>query len=193
MPSEERDADDGATIPGGGLMFGRNGGMKTSAAETAVSVRKALMEAADAVVEYVGPLAKDDKLHRRIAAAIVAGSAARQRVRKQTGVTGLARRLASDPVLRSQIIELGTQLQAAEKRAKKARTHKRRNSVLLLSGVAIVIAGVPFAREKLTSGARARRHESEHGSWSGSSAASETTIHVGSDRGQGEPEPTQAT
>jgi hypothetical protein len=174
-------------------MFGRNGGMKTAAAETAGSMRKALVDTADAVAEYVGPLAKDDKLHRRIAAAIVAASAARQRVRKQTGVTGLARRLGSDPVLRAQIIELGTQLQAAQKRAKKPRTHRLRNSALLVSGVAIVIAGVPATREKLMSIARARQHKSGHGSWSGNPAASETTIRVGSDRAQGEPEPTEAS
>ena len=108
-------------------MFGRNGGMKTSVVERAGSTRRALVDAADAVVEYVAPLATDEKLRRRIAAAIVAGSAARQRVREQTGVTGLARRLGSDPVLRAQIIELGMQLQSAQKRAKKARTHKLRN------------------------------------------------------------------
>ena len=167
-------------------MFGRNGGMKTSVTETAGSVRKALVDAADAVAEYVDPLAKDEKLRRRIAAAIVAGSAAGQRVRKPTGVTGLARRLGSDPVLRAQIIELGTQLQAAQKRAKKARTHKLRKSALLVSGVAIVIVTVPVAREKLMSIARARK-------WSSTSAASETTIEERPNRAQGEPERTQAT
>ena len=156
-------------------MFGRNGGIKTSVAETAGSVRKTLVDVADAVAEYVGPLAKDDKLARRIAAAIVAGSAARERVREQTGVTGLARRLGSDPVLRAQIIELGTQLQATQKRAKKRRTHRLRNSALFVTGVAIVIASVPAAREKLTSFARTRRHDAERDSWSAASAASETT------------------
>jgi hypothetical protein len=174
-------------------MFGRNEGMKTSVAERAGSVRQTVADAADAVAEYVGPLAKDEKLARRVAAAIVAGSAARERVREQTGVTGLARRLGSDPVLRAQIIELGTQLRAAQKRAKKQQAHKLGNSALLVSGVVIVIAGVPAAREKLTSIARTRRHETEPGSWSATSAASETTIDGRSDRGQGEPERTQTT
>jgi hypothetical protein len=174
-------------------MFGRNGGMQRSVAETAGSVRRALVDAAGAVVEYVDPLARDEKLRRRVAAAIVAGSAARQRVRKQTGVTGLARRLGSDPVLRARIIELGTQLQAAQKRAQKARTHKLRSLTLLVGGVAIAIATAPAAREKLISFVRARQPEREHGSWSPTSAASETTIQEGSDRGQGEPEPTQTT
>jgi hypothetical protein len=175
-------------------MFSRNGDTKTTVAETAESVRKALMDAADAIVEYVGPLAKDEKLRRRIAAAIVAGSAARQRVRKQTGVTGLARRLGSDPVLRAQMIELGTQLQAAQKRVEKARTHKLRNSALLVSGAAIVIAAVPAAREKLVSVARARQDERARG-WSATSAARETTIEEPTERGelQGDRERTQTT
>jgi hypothetical protein len=45
---------------------------------------------------------------------------------------------------------------------------------------------VPVAREKLTSIARARQ-------WSGTSAASETTIQERPDRAQGEPERTQTT
>ena len=108
-------------------------------------------------------------------------------------MTGLARRLGSDPVLRAQIIELGTQLQAAQKRAKKPRTHRLRNSAILVSGVAIVIAGVPATRGKLMSIARARQHNRGHGSSSGTQAASETKIQVGSDRAQGEPEPTHTT
>jgi hypothetical protein len=163
--------------------------MKRSLTET----RKSLVSAADAVAEYVSPLAKDDKLHRRIVAAIVAGSAARQRVREQTGVMGLARRLGSDPVLRAQIIELGTQLQAAQKRAKKPRTHKLRDSALVVSGVAIVIATVPVAREKLMSIARARTHEPERGGWPAGSAASETTTQGPSDRTQVEHERAQTT
>jgi hypothetical protein len=176
-------------------MFGRDGDTKTTVAETADSVRKTLMDAADAIVDYVDPLARDEKLRKRIAAAIVAGSAARQRVRKQTGVTGLARRIGSDPVLRAQMIELGTQLQEARRRAKKARTHRLRNSVLLVSGVAIAIAAVPAAREKLMSVVRMRQDERTRGSWPAASAATDTTIEKPTEGGemQGEREHTQKT
>jgi hypothetical protein len=176
-------------------MFGQNGDTKTTLAETAGSVRKALMDVAAAIIKYVDPLAKDEKLRQRIAAAIVAGSATRHRVRKQTGVTGLARRLGSDPVLRAQMIELGTQLQAAQRRAKKARNHKLRNSALLVSGIAIVIAAVPAAREKLVSVVRARQDERARGSSSATSAATQTTIEEPTEGGeaQGEREHTQTT
>lgn len=153
-------------------MFGRNAEMKTTVAEAATSATKAVMQAADAVVEYVDPLAKDEQLRRRIAAALVAGSAARQRARKQTGVRGYARRLGSDPVLRAQLIELGTQLQAAQKRAKKARTHKLRNWAIVVSGVAMGIAAVPAARDRLLSVVRRPGDEAERGSWSATPAPS---------------------
>jgi uncharacterized membrane protein len=66
-------------------------------------------------------------------------------------MTGLALRLAADPVLRAQIVEMATQLKAAQKRVKKTRSHKLRNTMLFLSGVGMVIAAVPSARQKLTS------------------------------------------
>jgi len=173
-------------------MFGRSGDKKTTVTETADSVRKVLMDAADTVVEYVDPLANDERLRKRIAAAIVAGSAARQRVRKQTGRTGLVRRIASDPVLRAQMLELGTQLQAARRRAKKARTHKLRNSVLLVSGVAIVITALPAAREKLLSVVRARQDERTPG-WSATSPATEATIAKPTEGGEMQGEREQHT
>jgi hypothetical protein len=121
------------------------------------------------VAHFVAPLYKDEKLRRRLAAAIVAGSAAQRRARSQTGVSGLARRLASDPVLRAQLVEMATQLQAAQKRAKKARSQKLRNATLFLSGVGVTIAVVPAAREAVSSMIRGRRDQAVPGTWHESS------------------------
>jgi hypothetical protein len=144
-------------------MFGRKDGAKATVAETAGSVTEAVSDATNAVVEYVDPLRKDEKLRQRLAAAILAGAAARQRVRRQTGLAGLVRRLAADPVLRAQLIEVATQLQAAQKRAEKARGHKLRNAVLFVSGVGM-IAAVPPAREKVLSLIGVRRDNGAAGS-----------------------------
>jgi hypothetical protein len=122
-------------------------------------VKQAVADAADAVAQYVDPLAKDEKLRRRLGAAILAGTAARRRARSQAGITGLARRLATDTVLRAQLAEMASQLQAAQKRAKKARSHKLRNTILFLGGVGMVIAAVPGAREAVTSTIRGGRDE----------------------------------
>jgi uncharacterized membrane protein len=121
-------------------MFGRKSGITTQA-----------KGATDGMRSYIDPLAKDEKLRQRLAAAILAADAARQRLRRQTGMTGLMRRLAGDAVLRAQLIELATQLQGAQKRAKKTQSHKLRNTILFVSGVGMAVAAVPAAREKIMS------------------------------------------
>lgn len=88
-------------------------------------------------------------------------------MRRQTGLTGPVRRLATDPVLRAQLIELAAQLQAAQKRAKKVRGHRVRNTVLFLSGVGMIVAAVPSAREKAISMVRGHRDNWAPGDWSG--------------------------
>ena len=156
-------------------MFGRNGGAKATIGETAGSVKDAVAHAADAVVEYVDPLARDEKLRQRLAAAIVAGSAVQQRVHRRTGLAGFAQ-LAADPVLRAQLIELRTQLQAAQKRAKKARNHRLRNTVVFLSGAAVVVMAVPVARRKLTALVRAGSDSWAPGDWTESGTSKQAAI-----------------
>jgi uncharacterized membrane protein len=131
-------------------MFGKKNGATATIAETASSLSDAVAEAASAAVDFVDPLAKDEKLRQRLAKAIVAGAAAKQRVRRQTGMTGFTRRLTTDPVLRMQVIEIAMQLKAAQQRVKKTRSHKLRNTVLFMSG-GMVIAAVPSVRKKLAS------------------------------------------
>jgi uncharacterized membrane protein len=157
-------------------MFGRNRGAKATVAETAGTVTEAVADAVGAVSGYVDPVAKDEKLRQRLTAALLAGTAARQQIRRQTGLTGLLRRLAADPVLRMQLIEVGTQLQAAQKRAKKARSRKVRNAVLFVSGVGMVVAAVPASRGRLVSLLRGRRDISMPGWRGGSSMPNQTAI-----------------
>jgi hypothetical protein len=127
-------------------MFGRKGG-----------VTDTVTEAANSVVEYVDPLARDEKLRRRIAAAATAALAAQRRVQTRTGLSALALSLGTDPVLRAQMVELVAQLQAAQRRAKKVRSHRMRNTVLFLGGVGMVVAAVPSAREAVLESIRGRR------------------------------------
>jgi hypothetical protein len=113
--------------------------------------------AAESVVEYVDPLVKDEKLRRRVGAALTAGLAARQQVARQTGLRGLAARLGSDRVLRGQLTELADQLKATYARAEKRRSHKLRNGLLIVAGSGIVIAAVPSLREGLRANLRSRK------------------------------------
>jgi hypothetical protein len=107
-------------------VFGRNKGAAATVAEKTRSV-----------AQYVDPLVRDDKLRRKLATALAVGNDARRRAKRQTGLTGLARRLATDPVLRSQLDELSRQLKGMQKRAKKTRSHKLRNTLLVVTGLGI--------------------------------------------------------
>jgi hypothetical protein len=128
-------------------MFGRNGGAKARLGDAAVSVKDAVADAAAAVGGYVDPLRNDEKMRQRLAAAIAAGAAARQRARRQTRFPGLVRRLNRDPVLRAQVIEMVAQLQGLQKRANNARSRKLRNALLVLACAGMVVAAVPPVRE----------------------------------------------
>ena len=111
------------------------------------NVATAANDALDGVSPYVDQLAHDEKLRQRLVAALTAGAAAHKRAKKQTGLLGLATRLATDPVLRSQLAEVTTQLQKANGRLKKHKSHKVRNTMLLLSVVGAVVAALPSLRE----------------------------------------------
>lgn len=115
------------------------------------NVATAASDALEGVSPYVDQLAHDEKLRERLAAAIAAGAAARTRAKKQTGVLGLATRLATDPVLRAQLSEATTQLQKANSRLKKHKSHKVRNTMLLLAGAGALVAALPSLRETVLS------------------------------------------
>jgi hypothetical protein len=115
------------------------------------NVATAASDALDGVSPYVDQLAHDEKLRRRLAAAIASGAAARTRAKKQAGLRGLATRLATDPVLRAQLGEATAQLQKANSRLKKNKSHKLRNTVLLIAGAGAVVAALPSLREKVKS------------------------------------------
>jgi hypothetical protein len=115
------------------------------------NVATAASDALDGVSPYVDQLAHDEKLRRRLSAALVAGAAARRRARKQRGLFGFATRLATDPVLRMQLGEAALQLQKANGRLKKHKSHKVRNTVLFLAGAGAVVAAVPTLRETVMS------------------------------------------
>jgi uncharacterized membrane protein len=124
-------------------MIGRNRG-----------VRERVAEAAGTVAGYVDPLVRDEKLRRKVAASLAVARAAQRRARRQAGLAGLARRLGSDPVLRAQLNELVSQLQGVQRRARKTRSHKLRNSLLFAGGVGMVAAAIPSLRNAITSKVR---------------------------------------
>lgn len=120
-------------------MFGRNGRSQ------------AVLDAAEGVTSYGGDVLQDEKARRRLVAAVTAGLAARQRAKRQAGVTGLLRRLAEDPVLRANAVTMLVSLQQARRRVERRRGHKRRNVLLLLggAGAATAVVAVPAVRARV--------------------------------------------
>ena len=61
---------------------------------------------------------------QRALAAVESAIAAKRRTKRQRGKTGLAYRLATDLVLRMQVIEMYMQLEKARRRVDKRRSHR---------------------------------------------------------------------
>ena len=106
-------------------------------------------DAAEIAAEYGGDLVQDEKARQRTLAAVTAAIAAKRRTDRQRGKTGLAYRLATDPVLRMELIKMYDQLQQARQRVEKRRSHKLRNLLLVGAGFGAVTAvlKVPQIRE----------------------------------------------
>jgi uncharacterized membrane protein len=121
------------------VVLGRNGARSTVAG------------AASELSGYGAELVEDQKLRERLLAAIAAGALARRRAKRQAGALGFARRLAEDAVLRAQLMEMFVQLQKARRRVERRRSHKLRNSLLVLAGfgAASAAASMPSVRGRI--------------------------------------------
>ena len=121
--------------------------------------------AADRVSPYFDRLAHDEKLRRRLAAAIGSQVAARRRAKKQrTGFLGAATRLASSPALRAPALEAVSQYQRVRGRTQKTHDHRARNSVLALAGAGLVVAAIPQFRNGLAQAWHRRQRRRRFGS-----------------------------
>jgi hypothetical protein len=106
---------------------------------------------------YVDPLIHDEKLRQRLSQALTAGMAARKRARRRSGITGLAMRFGTDPILRTQLADVASHLNAAKKRAQKGRSHKLRTVMLISGGVAAIAVAAPSVRRAISN----RRHDDD--------------------------------
>jgi uncharacterized membrane protein len=108
-------------------------------------------ETGEGIASYGGQIISDSKTRERVGAAVTAALVAQQRARRQAGMVGLALRLGSDRVLRAQLVEIATQLRLAQRRVERKRSHKLRNSLLVLAGfgAASAAVAVPAVRRRM--------------------------------------------
>ncbi len=89
-------------------------------------------------------LSRDKKFRKQLLSAIGHGAAAKRKAAKRIGVTATASRLAADKDLQRELKTMSKNLQSAWTRVEKKRSHKLRNTMLLLGGGALAAGAVKF-------------------------------------------------
>jgi len=103
---------------------------------------QALKENAANATEIASALVKDRKFRKQVASAVAHATVARRRARRQFGWATAIGRLNADPVLRREVRAMVTSLERALGRVEKKRSHKVRNSLLVVAGVGGAAAAV---------------------------------------------------
>jgi uncharacterized membrane protein len=98
----------------------------------------------DSVKKDAAALAKDKKFRGELLKAAGHGRTAKRRAERRIGFFPTAGRLATDKKLRREVQEMTAHLQKAWTRVEKKRSHKLRNTLILVTGA--VLAAVPQAR-----------------------------------------------
>jgi uncharacterized membrane protein len=94
-------------------------------------------------------LVRDKTFRTRLAGAIAHGTQATLRAAKMFGTLAVASRLAADKELRRELGAAMQNVQGALKRVEKKRSHKLRNTLVVVAGGAVA-AGLYKSRERLT-------------------------------------------
>ena len=114
-------------------------------------------ENAAAIADLAAQLATDKKFRKRLLKASAHGVRANRRVRRQLGVISLARRLASDPPLRDELVHMTRDVQAALRQIERKRGHRLRTTLLVLGGAGgAAAAATPQVRRWLSGLTRPR-------------------------------------
>jgi len=98
--------------------------------------------------EFAQALARDKKFRKQLALAIGHGAKAKRRARKRGGFVPAATRIANDKQLRRELEKMTKNLQQAWGRAEKKRSHKLRNTMLVLGGGAAAAGAAYKLRDK---------------------------------------------
>jgi uncharacterized membrane protein len=110
---------------------------------------QALKENAASATDFASALAKDRKFRKELASALGHGITARRRAKRRIGVTAAVARLTGDPKLRLELRSMMKNLDRAWSRVEKKRSHKLRNSLLVVVGVGGTAAVTPQVRKRL--------------------------------------------
>ncbi|MDQ2969291.1 MAG: SRPBCC family protein [Actinomycetota bacterium] len=94
-----------------------------------------LKDNAASATDFATALAKDKKFRRELLSAISHGRIAGRRASSRIGFVAATTRLATDPKLKNELRKMTKSLEGAWGRVEKKRSHKLRNSILIIAGV----------------------------------------------------------
>jgi uncharacterized membrane protein len=114
---------------------------------------QALRDSAASATELAASLAKDKKFRKELLSAAAHGVIARRRVARRLGFLAAVSRLTSDPKLKRELQKMTKNLDKAWSRVDQKRSHKLRNSLLVVAGAgAAVAAAAPLRRKFAAAG-----------------------------------------
>src|SRR2546423_1100865 len=120
---------------------------------------QALKDNAASATEFATALAKDRKFRRQLASALGHGVTARRRAARRIGFTAAVARLSSDPKIRRELRSMAKNLDKAWTRIEKKRSHRVRNTLLVLAGASGATAAATQVRKRLGGGTTPRTIE----------------------------------
>ena len=100
--------------------------------------------------DFASALAKDRKFRKELISAIGHGTVAKRRAARKIGLVAVATRLSTDPKLKREAKKMVTNLEKAWSRVEKKRSHKVRNSLLIVGGIGGAAAVALPLRKKLS-------------------------------------------
>ena len=112
-------------------------------------VRDALREA----VDYTDDLVQDKRLRSDVRSAVGHGALATKRIRQDGNFSS---RLAADKKLRKHLQALLDDIERVGDRVRRKRSHRVRNTLLIVAGSGAVVAAVPARRWVVDRGSHAR-------------------------------------
>lgn len=102
------------------------------------------------VVSYLQEIVRDERLRADMKAAIDHGAEASNRVKKAIEADGMTTRLASDRRLRKNLRAMLDDLDDAGNRMRRKKTHRIRNSLVILAGGVAALLAFPKIRPWFT-------------------------------------------
>src|SRR5262245_40853122 len=108
----------------------------------------ALKDSAVSASEFATALAKDKKFRKELMSAISHGTIAQRRAAKKIGFVAVATRMTRDPKLKREVQKTIHSLDKVWARMERKRSHKVRNTLLIIGGIGGVAAVVIPLRKR---------------------------------------------